>query len=66
MTDKEILESLKLITDPSESEMNIIFIMYKKFIRDIPVYTTGCSCENNITKLYKDLMEWYKNNPINE
>lgn len=64
MTDQEIIKSLEDIADPSEEQMNLIFLMYKKYVNpNIYTYTTGCTCENNIKNLYRDLMSWAKNNP---
>ncbi len=58
MTDLEKEEIQRLKNSPiTESDHNMIFMLYKKYVKDIWNYTTGCNCDNGIEKLYKELME---------
>lgn len=54
------LERLKMISSPSQSEIEEIFQMYKKYIDpEIQRYNLNCNCANNIVNLYNKLIKWY-------
>ena len=61
MIDEEdimILERLKLVTSPNQSEIEEIFGMYKKYIDpNIQRYNLNCDCANNIVNLYNKLID---------
>lgn len=63
MIDEEdmiIIERLKGVVSPNQSEIEEIFAMYKKYIDpNIQRYNLNCNCANNIVNLYNKLIKWY-------
>jgi hypothetical protein len=61
--DKNDILRLQSIEEPTKADMDLTFLLTKKYVRpELVSYTTGCSCSNSITKLYQSLMEWYSVN----
>lgn len=63
--DKERLEYFRDgFVNPSPQEMDELFALYRKYLNPhVYHYQTGCDCGNSIIRFYKDLMEWFKNEP---
>ena len=58
--DMIIIERLKGVVSPNQSEIEEIFGMYKKYIDpNIQRYNLNCNCANNIVNLYNKLIKWY-------
>lgn len=58
------LDRLKNTSNPQKTDYDLIFSLYKQFVnQDAAFYTTGCSCQNAIQNVYRDLMYWYSNQP---
>lgn len=48
---------------PTYQEMEEVFKLYQKYIdKNIWTWNQGCDCGNAIHKLYKQLMDWFKQN----
>lgn len=63
LEDKNEILRLQSIEEPTKNDMDLTFLLAKKYVRpELVSYTTGCSCSNSITKLYQSLMDWYSVN----
>ena len=40
------LERLKTISSPTKEDMDSIFLLYRKYIRNVTSYKTDCECSN--------------------
>jgi hypothetical protein len=62
----DILVKLQSVVAPTNSQIQQIYELYKIFInpdKAMPSTSGSCSsCGNSISKLYWDLMQWFKEN----
>lgn len=61
--DKEKFEEVIQIRGQlSKTDMDSIFILYKKYIKDISYYRTNCGCNNDIRNLFYKVLDFYTKN----
>lgn len=62
--DREAIEKLRRIVHPSPEEINLIWILFKRYTGSpISSYTTNCnSCPTSIVNIYWQLLEWFTKN----
>jgi hypothetical protein len=62
----DILRQLRRVASPTGEQINQIWELYKKYINpNARPYTTGCSCDNDISTYYWSLMGWFSGNEGN-
>lgn len=61
-SDYEFVKKMCRVIYPTQSEMDEILRLYRKYIQNIWGYTEGCDCPTGISSLWNELREWvFKN-----
>lgn len=62
--DAQTIEALFKVAYPTTDQCNQVFELYKKYIRHMSHYTTGCNCAHDIGNLWIELRDYYAKNKI--